>query len=156
MGPEVAALAFAAAATGVSAYGYVSERSAANNQYKIDEASIELQRQQAHLQSAENANANATSFRKALASQVALASMRGGSGSLIRQFGGESYGNFLKDQEAIKRGGKLIDVQALNQTAQAKANRSYRKTTAAINAVGNSVNAWNVNNLTQAKLSGPK
>lgn len=156
MGPEVAAIAFAAAATGVSAAGYISERNAANSQYKIDEAAIELQRQQAHYQAAEQANANAGSFRKALASQVALASMRGGSGSLLRQFGGESYSNFLKDQEAIKRGGRLIDVQALNQTAQAKANRTQRKTTAAINAINSSLNAWNVNNLTQAKLSGPK
>jgi len=154
MGPEVAAIAFAAAATGVAGVGYLSERNAANTQYKIDEASIELQRQQAHLQSAESANANATSFRKALASQVALASMRGGSGSLIRQFGGESYGNFLKDQEAIKRGGRLIDIQAMNQTAQAKANRTSRKVNAGINAVGSSINAWNVNNLTQSKLSG--
>jgi hypothetical protein len=156
MGPEVAALAFAAAATGVSAYGYVSERNAANSQYKMDEAAIELQRQQAHYQAAEQANASAGGFRKALASQVALASMRGGSGSLVRQFGGESYSNFLKDQEAIKRGGKLIDVQALNQTAQAKANRSSRKTNAALGAISSSINAWNVNNLTQAKLKGPK
>jgi hypothetical protein len=156
MGPEVAAIAFAAAATGVSAYGYVSERNAANSQYKMDEAAIELNRQQAHYQAAEQANANAGGFRQALASQVALASMRGGSGSIIRQFGGESYGNFLRDQEAIKRGGKLIDVQAKNQTAQAKANRSTRKTTAAIGAVSNSINAWNLNNLTQARLKGPK
>jgi len=151
MGPEVAALAFAAAATGVAGAGYLSERSAARNQYTIDQAAIELQRQQSHFQAAEAANANAINYRKALASQVAIASMRGGSGSVVRQFGSESYGNFLRDQEAVKRGVRLTDVQALNQQAQARGERSLKTTNAAFRAIGSSLNAWNLNYLSSSK-----
>src|SRR6188508_2101607 len=119
MGPEVAALAFAAAATGVAGATYIGSKQAAGTQNIIDQAAIELNQEQARLQSAEAALANAGSFRKALASQVALASLRGGSGSVMRQFGAESYSNFLQDQEAIKRGVRLSDLQALHSRAQA-------------------------------------
>lgn len=156
MGPEVAAIAFAAAATGVAGYGYVSERKAAESQYRIDEANIELNREQGRLQAAEAASSNATGFRKALASQVALASMRGGSGSLVRQFGGESYSNFLRDQKAIQMGERLVDVRAKNQLAQAKANRSSRKTSAAVGALSSSINSWNFSNMTLNNLNKGK
>lgn len=147
MGPEVAALAFAAAATSTAAVGYFSERSAAKNQFKIDEAGIELRREQARLQAAETASSSALNFRKALASQVALASFRGGSGSLVRQFGAESYSNFAQDQAAIKRGERLIDVRAKNEYAQAAANKKARTLGAATKAIGTSLNSFNFNQI---------
>lgn len=117
------AIAFAAAATAVAGATYITGQKAARNQYKIDEAGIELQREQSRLQAAEAGAQHATGFRKALASQVALASMRGGAGSVLRQFGSDSYSNFIKDQEAIKRGVRLADIQAVHNSAQAHANK---------------------------------
>jgi len=119
----VAAMAFAAAATAIAGATYVGQRKAARSQAIIDESAVELNREQARLQSAEAALANANNFRKALASQVALASLRGGGGSVMRQFGTEAYSNFLQDQEAIKRGVRLSDLQAVHGLAQSAANR---------------------------------
>ncbi len=157
MGPEVAAIAFAAAATGVAGATYLGQRSAAGTQRIIDEASIELQQEQFRLQAAETANQNATSFRKALASQVALASMRGGSGSVARQFGGEAYHNFLQDQESIKRGVRISDLNALHANAQSLANQSATNLRGLSQFATASLNAWNPSNFaTGGAKTAPK
>lgn len=124
--PAVVAIAFAAAATTVAGVQYVTAQKAARNQFTVDSAAAELQREQGRLQGAEAGLQHATQFRKALASQVALASLRGGAGSVARQFTTESYGNFLKDQEAIKRGVRLSDIQAMHNSAQAYGNKYAR------------------------------
>lgn len=152
MGAETAALAFAAASTAIAGGSFLAGQSAAKSQYKLDAASIELAREQARTQAAESAQQNALGFRKALASQVALASMRGGSGSLVRQFGAESYSNFLKDQAAIDRGVRVSDAQSLTALAQAKANR-YVAGVKGITDFGQAaLSAWNLNTLKEAGL----
>ena len=156
MGPETAAIAFAAAATGVAGASYLSQSSAARTQRIIDEGAIELQQEQYRLQAAEAASQNATSFRKALASQVALASLRGGSGSVLRQFTGESYHNFLQDQEAIKRGVRLSDIQAMHNRAQSSANQSASNLKGLTQFAGASLNAWNPNQFTATKAAPTK
>ncbi len=147
--PAAVAIAFAAAATAVAGATYVGQKQAASNQLKIDEAGIELQREQSRLQAAEAGQQHAVGFRKALASQVALASMRGGAGSVVRQFGSESYSNFLNDQEAIKRGVRLADLQSTHAYAQAYANRSASNLRATSQFATSTLNAWNLSGIGQ-------
>jgi len=144
MGPEVAAIAFAAAATSAGGLSFLGESMAASTQRKLDNAAIEVNQERFRLQAAESSLANATNFRKALASQVALASLRGGSGSVARQFGSESYSNFLQDQESIKRGVRLADIQAMQQRAQAKANQAATTTKSFGSFAQSSISAWNM------------
>lgn len=140
--PAAVAIAFAAASTAVAGASYVGQRRAAQNQFIIDEAGIELQRESSRLQAAEQASIHASGFRKALASQVALASLRGGAGSVTRQFTSESYGNFLRDQEAIKRGVRLSEIQSLHALAQAGANRSAANIKGLTQFASTAVNSW--------------
>lgn len=140
--PAAVAIAFAAASTAVAGATYVGQRQAAKTQLTLDESAIELNREHARLQAAEQSLVHATGFRKALASQVALASLRGGAGSVTRQFTSESYGNFLRDQEAIKRGVKLSDLQSLNYLSQAYANRSAANLKGASQFASTTLNAW--------------
>jgi hypothetical protein len=149
MGPEVAAIAFAAAATGGAGLNFIGETRAAKGQRRVDLAAIELQQEQFRLQAAEASSLNANNFRKALASQVALASMRGGGGSVVRQFGAESYSNFLQDQEAIKRGVRLSDLQAGHNKATAFSKENVARTKALGNFVTSAASAWNPYGISQ-------
>ena len=146
--PVTIAIAFAAASTAVSGVSLIGQREASKNQYMVDSANIELQKEQAKLQAAEAAQQHASGFRKALASQVALASMRGGSGSVLRQFGSESFSNFLQDQEAIKRGVRLADIAALNRQAEASGLRAASELNAWTRFGASTIDAWNINAIT--------
>lgn len=141
--PTAVAIAFAAAATAIGGATYIGQKRAADTQGILDEAAIDLQREQSRMQAAEAATIHATSFRKAMASQVALASLRGGAGSVARQFGASSYSNFLQDQEAIKRGVRLSDIQALHSLSQSKANKSASNMRALGAFAKTSLDAWN-------------
>jgi hypothetical protein len=140
--PAVVAIAFAAASTAVAGASYLSQRSAAKNQFTLDESAIELERERARLQAAEGAAIHASGFRKALASQVALSSLRGGAGSVTRQFTSESYGNFMKDQEAIKRGVRLSDIKALNELAGARGAKSAANIRGLTQFAGTALNSF--------------
>lgn len=124
MGPEIAAIAFAAAAVGVGAASSLTSMVGNKSQLDLDLSTIELRRDTAKMQAAELANQNAQGFRRALASQVALASFRGGSGSVARQFSSNSFSSFFQDQEAIKRGARFADLRAKNEIADAYGRRT--------------------------------
>lgn len=143
-GPQAIAIAFAAASTAVAAGGAGASMFGGRLQQKMDLAAIDLNQEQARLQAAEASAQNAMSFRKALASQVALASLRGGAGSVVRQFGGESYSNFLQDQESIKRGSRLTDIRAQQQRAQASGNRATNDLKALTDFAQTALRVWKV------------
>lgn len=153
-GPQAIAIAFAAASTAVAGGGLLGQLSGSRNQQKVDLGAIEVNQEQTRLKAAEAAQQNAMSFRKALASQVALASMRGGSGSLMRQFGSESFSNFLQDQEAIKRGVRIADLQAQQQRASVFGNRATNDLSALTKFATTALSVWNINDI--AKLGGAK
>lgn len=154
--PAAVAIAFAAASTAVAGASYIAQNRAAKNQFIIDEAGIELSRENARLQAAEQGAIHATGFRKALASQVALSSLRGGAGSVTRQFTSESYGNFLQDQEAIKRGVRLSEIQSLHALAQASANKSAANIKGLTQFATTSLNAWSQAGLGDLFKAAPK
>lgn len=143
-GAPVAALAFGAAATAIQGATYLAGRSAANSQSRVDEAAINFAREQSRLRAAQAAAQSAVGFRKALASQLALASMRGGTGSVARQFGSESYANFLTDQENINSYSALGDLTALNQVAQSKANHAAGNAKGLTNVATTALNSFNL------------
>lgn len=103
----------AGAALGSSAGGLYGSLSNISTQKKIDRAALQLNQAQMHAKAAEQGAIHAENFRQALASHVALASMRGGSGSLATQFGNQAYRKFIEDQQSIEAGVKTADVQGL-------------------------------------------
>lgn len=141
-GPGGAALGASIVGGGV---GYYQQTDASKTQYRLDTAALELNQEQARLRSAETSAQHATEFRKALASQIAVASMRGGTGSVVAQFGFESFGGFLRDQEAIKRGLLISETQAGFGRAQALASREARDLSAASTYAKNVTDAVNLN-----------
>lgn len=111
------------AAIGASLGGFYDSYTASNTQNKIDTAAIKLNQAQYHAKASSAAATHAENFRQALASQVALSGMRGGSGSLGVQFGNQAYRTFAEDQKAIEAGVKVADVQSQLSQADATARR---------------------------------
>ncbi len=101
----------AGAAIGGAGGGLYDSLGNTSAQKKIDTAAIKLNQAQFHAKAADQAATHAGTFRQALASQVALTTMRGGSGSLATQFGNQAYRTFVEDQNAIEAGVKVADIQ---------------------------------------------
>lgn len=110
--------ALAGASFGSSAFGYYEESQANRAQSILDESALRLNQEQARLNAAEKSAVHAQNFRNALATQVSLASMRGGAGSLTRQFGSQAYRTFLQDEEAIKRGMDITEARSQFASAE--------------------------------------
>lgn len=137
----------AGASIGGSIGGFFDSYTSARTQHMVDKATIRLNQAQFHAKAADAAATHAANFRQALASQVAISSMRGGGGSLGIQFAGQSYQNFVQDQKAIESGVKVADVQAQLNQANATAKRD-----AAITAAGSKV----ISALDSINLSAPR
>lgn len=113
-------LALSAASTGA---GMAQSRA----QQRLETATIKADTEMAKLQTQERAYQTSQNFRKALASQLALSSLRGATGtSLTRQFAAESISNMLADQKSFDRRQRFLDTAAGMQRSQAKANRFAR------------------------------
>ncbi len=108
--PGVGTMAGAALGAGVT--GLFQQQHASGIQTQLDTAALELNREQARLKAAEGSAVHAANFRQALASQVSSAAMRGGTGSLVAQFGHQAYASFLRDQRAIEAGLEVSEAQA--------------------------------------------
>ena len=115
---------------GGSLGGFYDSYTASGTQHKIDTATIKLNQAQFHAKAADAAATHAANFRQALASQVAISSMRGGGGSVGVQFAGQAYQNFIQDQQAIEAGVKVADVQAQLGEADTTARRDATRTAA--------------------------
>jgi hypothetical protein len=113
----------AGASIGGSLGGFYDSYTASGTQHKVDTAVIKLNQAQYHAKASEAAATHAANFRQALASQVAISSMRGGSGSLGIQFGNQAYQTFAQDQKAIESGVKVADVQTQLSEADSSARR---------------------------------
>lgn len=111
------------------------QSSAAKSQFITDEAATNLASSQNMLASRQKAAFEATRFRKALASQVSLASFRGGAGSLVRQFGFESFRSHSQNQATIGREIVTNRITAMNQLAGASGRLSAARTQAFTGAI---------------------
>lgn len=136
---------YAGAAIGASGAGYFMERGANKIQRSLDESALRVNREQARLKAAEASSIHATNFRQALASQVALASMRGGSGSLTTQFGQQAYRSFLQDQKAIELGLSVSELQGSLQEAGLSAASYTRDVAAGTRFASSALGAINLN-----------
>lgn len=104
-----------------------SQLAISGRQERLDLATIEANKEEAKLAAAQQALSNARGFRKALASQLALANFRGGPGSSIAaQFGTESISSFFQDQAALDRASKQIERGALISGTGAALGRTAR------------------------------
>jgi hypothetical protein len=135
----------AGAAVGASAGGLYDTLGNLKSQKKIDTATLKLNQEQAHAKAAEQGAIHAANFRQALASQVALSTMRGGSGSLATQFGNQAYRSFVEDQQAIESGVKVADTQAQIGLADINARNEASKTAAITKAAVSAFDGLNLN-----------
>jgi hypothetical protein len=70
---------------------------------------------------------------------------------VLRQFGSESFSNFLQDQEAIKRGVRLSDIQALQGQAQARGIKSSSNLKSFTRFASTALGSINLNQFTPKK-----
>ena len=138
---------YAGAAIGVGAAGFLQQSSANKTQGQLDEAALNLNMEQARLKAAEQSSMLARNFRKALASQVAVASMRGGAGSIAAQFGSESYQNYMEDKSAIESGLAVSEAQGKLSSAQLSADKNTRDLKALSNFTSTAFSGVNFSNL---------
>lgn len=122
-----------------------------SQQSTIDDAALQLNITQARSKAAEQASVLASNFRKSLASQVAIAGMRGGAGSLVAQFGAESYQNYTEDKKSIEAGLAVSEASERIKTAENIADRNTRETKIASNLLSSTTNSINFNNLLKGR-----
>jgi hypothetical protein len=137
-----APIAYAAATLAASAYSAVQENRAAKTQQIISDAATTANVAQSRLQAARQGERAAINFRQAFAQQVALASMRGGSGSLVSQFSAQSLSNFARDQQAVQQSIRYAGIQGQNQYAQSAAQRSITSNRGIANFVQTGLNVY--------------
>ena len=135
-------LALSAASTGLGLIG-------SKRQEKLDIATIRAESESAKNQAAQQALASSQGFRQALASQLAISSLRGSGGSISRQFASQSISNMLGDSRAFEQQQKSIDLGAGIQKAQAKSNKFTRN----VNSIGGLLGAG-VQSVNLSALSG--
>jgi hypothetical protein len=133
------------ASIGSSLAGFTGERKANKAQSTLDQASLNLNREQARLKAAETAAVHASNFRSALASQMSVASMRGGTGSVAAQFGTSSFQNFLRDQKAIETGAAISEIQSDITQAGLYAKQSARDMSSIARLAQSATSAINLN-----------
>lgn len=135
----------AGAAIGGAVGGLSDSLGNTSAQKKLDTATIKLNQAQFHAKAADTAATHAGTFRQALASQVALTTMRGGSGSLATQFGNQAYRTFIEDQNAIEAGVKVADIQSQIGLADLTARTEAQQTAAVGKAASSAFEGVNIN-----------
>jgi len=143
--------AVAGASIGAGVVGAGQSYFAGQEQGLLDKAALETNLAQARASAAEKSAVLASNFRKSLASQVAIAGMRGGAGSLVAQFGIEDFQNFMQDQKAIELGLKVSETQGKIGEAQNKADANTRNIKTAKDFASTTLDAVNFSNLLKGK-----
>ena len=111
---------------------------ASSKQAKLDRAINNAETERAKLAGAETALVAASDFRSALSSQLAISSLRGGSGgSLAAQFGSASVANFMSDQRSLASQQKFIGIKSDITDAEIGSKRLARDT----KSIGNLLSA---------------
>ena len=116
---------------------------ASKQQSKLELASLNAETSRAKEVAAEQGLQSARTFRGALSSQLALSSLQGG--SAVRQFGAESFANFLQDQKAIKSKQKFLDISKDLSTAQSKSQRFSRDVNSITSLLTSGMQSVNLN-----------
>lgn len=135
----------AGAAIGGAGGGLFDSMGNLKAQKTIDTAALKLNQAQFHAKAAAQGATHASNFRQALASQIALSTFRGGSGSLATQFGNQAYRTFLEDQKAIELGVKTADVQSILGAADINARTEAAQTLAIGRSAVSAFDGFNLN-----------
>jgi len=112
-------------------------------QEEMESTALQLNQDQAHAAASDKSAMHASNFRQALASQVSMANMRGGAGSLGSQFGSQAMRTFEADQRAIQIGDAVTDVAGALGKADISARAGARRT----KAVGTALKGFDALNL---------
>lgn len=144
-GAEAPALIMLASAAVTTAGGLYSS----SQQQKLDMAINNAETERARLAGAETALTASRDFRSALSSQLAIASLRGGTGgSLASQFGAESISNFLADQRSLESQQKFLGIRSSIRSSEIKSQRVARDTQSVGSLLKAGADAYNINKLT--------
>jgi hypothetical protein len=138
------------AASALSGISTAAGLSASRKQYKLDKAQYAYEAEAAQLAASEAAYESTRQFRQAIGSSIALAGARGGNLSFA-QFTMESYGNYLRDQEAIKKRGQNAALAGKIKKIESKSQQMATSINLATN-FGQSL----FQNVNLNKLSKPK
>ena len=111
---------------GLSAINTTLGLQASKRQEKLDIATTSLETEVAKNQAAQQAYASAQGFREALASQLALSSLRGDGGSMVRQFASKSISNMVGDAQTFDQQQQFADLSGVIRKSQAKTDRFAR------------------------------
>jgi len=119
---------------------------ASKQQEKLDRAINSAETERARLVGAETALTSARDFRSALSSQLAISSLRGGSGgSLVAQFGSQSVANFMSDQRTLEANQKFIGIKSDLRGAEIKSQRFARDVSSVSSLLKAGSQAVNIN-----------
>lgn len=124
-----AAIAVIGAQVAISAAQGYQEVQASKSQAEVSEASIELDSAQTEFDIRATAASQSEQFRRDLASQLTLATYRGGAG-MARQFASQSFSAYGQDMLALDRASQTNAIRTLNQKAQAQATKAAGYTNA--------------------------
>jgi hypothetical protein len=140
-----ALLLMSAATTGVGLY-------ASSQQEKLDRSINAAETEHARLAGAETALTASRDFRTALSSQLALASLRGGSGgSLAQTFGSRSIANFLSDQRSLESQQKFLGIKSNIRNAEIGSQRLARDVSSVGSLLSTGYEAINLNKISKAQ-----
>ncbi len=121
--PVSAGLLLMASATVSTVGGLYSSK----QQEKLDRSINAAETERAKLAGAETALIASRDFRTALSSQLAIASLRGGSGgSLATTFGAKSISNFMADQRSLESQQKFLSIKSDLRNAEIGSQRFAR------------------------------
>lgn len=121
--PVSAGLLLMAASTVSTVGGLYSSK----QQEKLDRSINAAETERAKLAGAETALVASRDFRTALSSQLAIASLRGGSGgSLATTFGSKSISNFMADQRSLESQQKFLSIKSDLRNAEIGSQRFAR------------------------------
>jgi len=138
-----ALLLMSAATTGAGLF-------ASAQQQKLDRSINAAETEHARLAGAETALTASRDFRTALSSQLAIASLRGGSGgSLAQTFGSRSISNFLSDQRALQSQQKFLGIKSDIRNAEINSQRLSRDLSSVGSLLGTASQSINLNKMTK-------
>lgn len=123
---------------------------ASKKQYQLNKAQYNYEMEAAQLAASEAAYESTRQFRQAIGSSIALAGARGGNLS-VAQFTMESYGNYLRDQEAIKKRGQAAAFAGKIKSIEAKSQRFANDLNLATSFGGSLFQNINLNKTSKSK-----
>lgn len=153
-GPAGATIGSTIGAIGKGVFERKEQRDLAKSEQQLLDTQTMMNQAQFDIATAEQQAAQATAFRKAISQQAARASVRGGGGSLVRQFGAESLSNFQQAQAGLDRGTQAMDLKSRMEFGQSRLAAFGQKRKADVGFLKTALEGINFSKLTGGAKDG--